>query len=65
MFLQSNIGVNGETKYDSEDRPLKYALQSEEIIGKIITESNNYIKAKGKIALAKVHLAKSEVDQAE
>jgi len=58
------VGVDGLSRYDSEDRPLAFAFEAESIISKIIPDDSNYWKAAVKAHLGKVYLEKSEVQKA-
>ena len=64
IYLQQ-VSPNGESIYDKEDRPLKYAFDSLNIIEKLIDEEHSYIKAKALVTVAKVYLQKEERLKAE
>jgi hypothetical protein len=59
IYLQQ-VGSNGESIYDKEDRPLKFAFDALNIVEKLIEDEHNYIKAKAHVAVAKVYLSKDE-----
>ena len=64
VYLQQ-VGTNGESVYDKEDRPLKFAFDALNIIEKLIDEEHNYIRAKAYVAVAKVYLQKEERQKSE
>ena len=50
------VGPNGESIYDKEDRPLKFTFDALNIVEKYVDDDHNYIKAKAYVAIAKVYL---------
>ena len=62
MYIQKNTDSAGKKKFDL---PLSKAFEAEEVTKKIITEEQNYIRAKVQVNVGKVYIAKRSVASKE
>lgn len=52
------VDHNGESRYDSDDRPLAFAFEADSLIKTVFTDANNYWRAYSQDNLCKVYTAK-------